>query len=198
MLDDAREAFGAALKWRGHSLNTTRPAPAAAAATTSSSSRSRSCGPTTRRTSRTSLLSGRRLARPGLERPVRQGDGPGPGHRLRGPEGGLDALHRQPGRPAGAPHPELAHAFIDFTLEAEVAAEICRTMRYSSPNRAAWPLLPPEVRDNPAIFPPPEVARAARAHPGPRRGDGALRPALDRGQVRVGGGLWPSAELQSS
>jgi spermidine/putrescine-binding protein len=48
----------------------------------------------------------------------------------------------------------LAHAFIDFTLEAEIAAEICRTMKYSSPNRAAWPLLPAELRANPAVFPP--------------------------------------------
>ena len=59
--------------------------------------------------------------------------------------------------PATSRHPELAHAFIDFTLEAETAAEICRTMRYSSPNRAAMALLPREIRDNPAIFPPAEV-----------------------------------------
>ena len=61
--------------------------------------------------------------------------------------------------PADAPHPELAHAFLDFTLEAEIAAEICRTMKYSSPNRAALALLPREIRENPAIFPPPEVAQ---------------------------------------
>jgi spermidine/putrescine-binding protein len=59
--------------------------------------------------------------------------------------------------PKSAPHPELAHAFLDFTLEAEIAAEICRTMKYSSPNRAAIPLLPPEIRANKAIFPPEEV-----------------------------------------
>src|SRR6185503_4663852 len=59
--------------------------------------------------------------------------------------------------PISAPHPELAHKFIDFTLEAEIAAEICRTMRYSTPNRAAVPLLPSEIRANPAIFPPDEV-----------------------------------------
>ena len=59
--------------------------------------------------------------------------------------------------PASAPHPELAHKFIDFTLEPEIAAEICRSMRYSSPNRAAIPLLPPEIRENPAIFPPDDV-----------------------------------------
>jgi spermidine/putrescine transport system permease protein len=58
--------------------------------------------------------------------------------------------------PARAPHPELAHAFLDFTLEAEIAAEICRTMRYPTPNRAAMALLPPEIRDDPVAFPPPE------------------------------------------
>jgi spermidine/putrescine-binding protein len=59
--------------------------------------------------------------------------------------------------PREAPHPELAHAFIDFTLEAEIAAEICRTMKYSSPNREAIALLPKAVRENPAIFPPADV-----------------------------------------
>jgi spermidine/putrescine transport system permease protein len=59
--------------------------------------------------------------------------------------------------PVGAPHPQLAHAFIDFVLEAEVAAYICRSMRYTSPNRAAMAFLPPGIRAEPAIFPPPEV-----------------------------------------
>jgi spermidine/putrescine-binding protein len=59
--------------------------------------------------------------------------------------------------PAGAPHPQLAHAFLDFTMEAEVAAGICRSMRYTTPNRAAIALLPPEIRDHPAIFPSREV-----------------------------------------
>jgi spermidine/putrescine transport system permease protein len=59
--------------------------------------------------------------------------------------------------PKSAPHPELAHAFVDFTMEPEIAAEICRTMHYSTPNRAAIPLLPASIRDNPAIFPPPDV-----------------------------------------
>ncbi|MGE0452763.1 MAG: extracellular solute-binding protein [Vicinamibacteria bacterium] len=56
--------------------------------------------------------------------------------------------------PVNAPDPELAHRFIDFVLEAEVAAEICRTMGYSTPNRAGLALLPESVRANPAIFPP--------------------------------------------
>jgi spermidine/putrescine-binding protein len=59
--------------------------------------------------------------------------------------------------PAQAPHPEQAHAFIDFTLQAEIAAEICSTMLYSTPNRAAVPLIPEGLRRNPAIFPPGDV-----------------------------------------
>jgi spermidine/putrescine transport system substrate-binding protein/spermidine/putrescine transport system permease protein len=59
--------------------------------------------------------------------------------------------------PAGAPHPQLAHAFLDFAMEAEVAAAVCRSMRYTTPNRAAMAFLPPAIRDDPAIFPPREV-----------------------------------------
>jgi spermidine/putrescine transport system permease protein len=59
--------------------------------------------------------------------------------------------------PVDARNPELAHQFIDFTLEAGIAAEICETMKYSSPNRAAWPKLPEHIRRNTAIFPPQEV-----------------------------------------
>ena len=59
--------------------------------------------------------------------------------------------------PTDAPHPELAHAFLDFVMEAKVAAEICREMRYSTPNRAALAFLPRTIRENPAIFPPPEA-----------------------------------------
>ena len=63
--------------------------------------------------------------------------------------------------PVSAPHPELAHAFLDFTMEAEIAAEICRTTYYSSPNRAGLALLPEEMRKSPAIFPPEELLARA-------------------------------------
>jgi spermidine/putrescine-binding protein len=62
---------------------------------------------------------------------------------------------------ADAPHPELAHAFLDFTMEADIAAEICRTTYYSTPNQAAVALVPEEMRRNPAIFPPDEMLARA-------------------------------------
>ena len=55
--------------------------------------------------------------------------------------------------PSSAPHENLAHAFLDFVMEPEIAAEICRTMGYSTPNRGAVPFLPEKIRENHAIFP---------------------------------------------
>jgi spermidine/putrescine-binding protein len=42
-------------------------------------------------------------------------------------------------------------------MEADVAAEICRTMQYSGTTAPRWSLLPAAIRDNPAIFPSAEV-----------------------------------------
>lgn len=39
--------------------------------------------------------------------------------------------------PADAPHPQAAHAFINYLLDAEVGAEIAKTTLYSTPNEAA-------------------------------------------------------------
>jgi spermidine/putrescine-binding protein len=156
MLDDSRETIGAALKWKGRSYNTVDPGP---------------------------LDEAKRLLI--LQKPLVRTYDSGNFHdvllsgdvwiaqgwngqfaKVMAHEPDIDyVIPREGGSlfidslviPRTAPNPALAHAFIDFTLEPEIAAEICRTMRYSSPNRAALPLLPPEVRGNPAIFPPQEV-----------------------------------------
>jgi putrescine transport system substrate-binding protein len=56
--------------------------------------------------------------------------------------------------PADAPHPENAHLFLNYLLRPEVAAPIVVETRYATPNLKAIPLLPAEVRDDPAVFPP--------------------------------------------
>jgi spermidine/putrescine transport system permease protein len=160
MVDDARETLGAALKWKGESLNTT---------------------------DREALESARRLLIE--QRPlVRAYDSANYDDKLLAGDVWLaqgwsgqfaKAMARDPDITyvlpkegasfsvdnlailADAPHPELAHAFLDFTMEAEIAAEICRTTYYSTPNRAAVALLPEEMRRNPAIFPPEEMLARA-------------------------------------
>ena len=39
--------------------------------------------------------------------------------------------------PMGAPHPENAHAFINFVLDAEAGKHIAETIQYATANRAA-------------------------------------------------------------
>ncbi len=58
--------------------------------------------------------------------------------------------------PAGAPRPGNAHRFINFVLDAHVGAAISAAIRYPTPNAAALALMPPDYRDNRAIFPPPD------------------------------------------
>ncbi len=156
MLDDARETLGAALKWKGLSVNTTDPASLALAQRALVAQR-----PLVRAYNSSNfedvLLSGDVWLAQGWN---------GQFARAMAQDGDIQYVVPREGSmlfldslaiPRGAPHPELAHAFLDYVMEAEVAAEICRTMQYSTPNRAALALLPPAIRDNPAIFPSADV-----------------------------------------
>jgi spermidine/putrescine-binding protein len=156
MLDDARETLGAALKWKGLSVNTVDPAPLAAAQRSLIAQR-----PLVRAYNSSNfedvLLSGDVWLAQGWNGQFARAIAQDTDIRYVIPKEGTALFLDSLAIPRGAPHPELAHAFLDFVMEADVAAEICRTMQYSSPNRAALALLPPAIRDNPAIFPPPEV-----------------------------------------
>ncbi|MGQ4645910.1 extracellular solute-binding protein [Lyngbya aestuarii] len=55
--------------------------------------------------------------------------------------------------PQTAPNPEGAYAWINFMLQPEVAAHICEKLSFATPNKAAFQLLPPEVKDNQSLFP---------------------------------------------
>jgi putrescine transport system substrate-binding protein len=59
--------------------------------------------------------------------------------------------------PAGAPHPQAAHRFINFLLEPNVIADITNYTHYGNDNLAARPLVHQEILDDPAIYPPPAV-----------------------------------------
>ena len=59
--------------------------------------------------------------------------------------------------PRDAPHPENAHAFINYLLKPEVAAGIVDYVSYASPNTAAMDLVDPEIAGDPGVSPPAEV-----------------------------------------
>ena len=52
---------------------------------------------------------------------------------------------------------ELAHEFINYLLRPEVSARIAESVTTATPNAAARRLLPAELREDPILYPPPEV-----------------------------------------
>jgi putrescine transport system substrate-binding protein len=55
--------------------------------------------------------------------------------------------------PKDAPHPDEAHAFINYMLKAEVAAKNSNYVYYANGNLASQPLLNEDVIGDPAIYP---------------------------------------------
>ena len=67
--------------------------------------------------------------------------------------------------PADAPHPDNAHKLIDYLLRPEVAARITNHTYFANGNRASFELLNEDIRNDPSIYPPPEVMQ--RLFPNP-------------------------------
>ncbi len=61
--------------------------------------------------------------------------------------------------PKDAPNTDNALKFIDFVLDAQVAANGVNYVSYASPNLAALPLVDKAIADNPAIYPPEDVKK---------------------------------------
>jgi spermidine/putrescine transport system permease protein len=152
MLDDPRETLGAALKRMGMSLNTREQGPLLSAQRMLLAQK-----PLVKTYDSANyhdaLLSGDVWLAQGWNGQFARVMAKDPDLEYAIPKEGASLFLDNLVIPARAGNPVLAHAFLDFTMEAETAAEICRTMGYSTPNRAALHLLPPEIRQNPAIFP---------------------------------------------
>lgn len=73
------------------------------------------------------------------------------------PKEGAQMWFDQMAIPKDAPNPDLAHAFINYINRPEVMARIASFVSYASGNLTARPLIAPQVRDNPSVYPPEEV-----------------------------------------
>lgn len=60
--------------------------------------------------------------------------------------------------PADAKHPQNAHAFINYLLDPQVAANNTNYIHYANPVSAATPLVDEAIRNDPTIYPPEDVA----------------------------------------
>ena len=84
--------------------------------------------------------------------------------------------------PADAPHPGNAHLFLNYLLRPEVIAAISNETRYAAANAKAIPLVLPEVRNDPAVYPPDELRLTLRegASAQPERGTPEIPPVVSR------------------
>jgi len=61
--------------------------------------------------------------------------------------------------PVDAPHPDNAHAFINFVMDAQITADITNYVWYANGNAASMPLVDTDITEDPGIFPT-EAAKA--------------------------------------
>jgi putrescine transport system substrate-binding protein len=59
--------------------------------------------------------------------------------------------------PKDAPHPESAYAYINYLMEPKVIADISNFKRFANANLASQPYVLDPVKDDPAIYPPPQL-----------------------------------------
>jgi putrescine transport system substrate-binding protein len=59
--------------------------------------------------------------------------------------------------PADAPHPDNAHAFINYMMRPEVAAANSNLVHYANGNAASIPMIDPAVHNDPGVYPPKET-----------------------------------------
>ncbi|EHM02248.1 putative putrescine-binding periplasmic protein [Acetobacteraceae bacterium AT-5844] len=79
--------------------------------------------------------------------------------------------------PADAPNPDAAHAFINFLLRPDVMAGITNHVRYPNAVPAATPMVDEAVRNDPNVYPTPEMLTRTFAVT-------SLAPAAERARSR--------------
>ena len=82
--------------------------------------------------------------------------------------------------PTDAPHPDSAHAFINYILEPQVAAAISNTVGQASCNAASLPFVAESLRNNPAVYPPAELRTKLELEPAEGLAPDVLREVTRR------------------
>jgi len=59
--------------------------------------------------------------------------------------------------PKDAPHPDNAHAWINFIMKPEIAGAISNAVNYANGNKESLPFVNDEAKNDPGVYPPPEV-----------------------------------------
>lgn len=158
MLNDAREAMAAALKYKGHSLNSTDPAELDEAKAVLMQQK-----PWLAKYDSESynddLVSGDLVIAHGWSGDIFVAQGEDENIAYVIPEEGGVVWVDNVAIPATTTGDRqyTAETFINYLLEPEIGAQITNFVWYGSPNAAALPFIDEEIVGDPAIYPPPEV-----------------------------------------
>lgn len=157
LIDSVRDMLGAALKYKGYSLNSTDPAQLKEARDLVLSAKKRCLGFEGSVGSKNKVLA--KVAQAAI---VYSGEG------ARGISDDRETLYFIPTEGsqiwvdnlailAKAPHRDLAEKFLNYVLNAEVGARLSNFTQYATPNKAALEFIRPEDLKNPTIYPPADV-----------------------------------------
>jgi spermidine/putrescine-binding protein len=156
MLDDQREAFGAALKWKGHSINTTDKAQLEEAKNLLIQQK-----PLVKTYSSSNfdeiLMSGDVWLAHGWSGQLAKAADQNKNLVYVVPKEGSVLWIDNLAIPLSAKHKDEAYAFLNYFLDAAVAAEVTNYSGYASPNEAAKPFIKPQILNDPARYPSEEV-----------------------------------------
>jgi spermidine/putrescine transport system substrate-binding protein len=157
LMDSGRDTIGAALKYKGHSVNSTDLRQLKEARDLVLDAKKRSVGFDGSVGAKNKVLA--KTARAAL---VYSGEG------VRGMNDDKETIYFVPKEGgqiwvdnlvvlAKAPHRDLAEKFINYMLEPEVGAQVSNFTQFSTPNKAALPFIRPADLKNPVLYPPAEV-----------------------------------------
>ncbi|HEX7858904.1 MAG TPA: spermidine/putrescine ABC transporter substrate-binding protein [Verrucomicrobiae bacterium] len=159
LIDSMRDLIGAALKYRGQSLNSTDPAQLKAVRDLLVDAKKRSAGfagsvagknKVLDKSARAAIIYSGEAGRGMAEDPETYYFIPREGSQI-----WVDNLVVL----ANAPHRDLAEKFVNFILEPEVGAKISNFTQFTTPNSEAKKLINPELLKNPAIYPSDETIK---------------------------------------
>ncbi len=156
MLNDMRETIGAALKFLGHSLNTTNDAELAAARDVVIRWK-KNLAKFENEQYKNGIASGEFLLVHGYNGDIRQVMEENEDIGYAAPREGVSLACDEMVIPKGAAQVELAHRFINFLHDPKVAAENTAFVFYLCPNLPSYEFLDDSMKNDASVFLPPDI-----------------------------------------
>jgi len=153
MMDGAREMIGAALKYRGHSLNSRDPRELLEARGLLLEAKKRCAGFEGGVGGKNRVLARGVVAAVAYNGDAVRGTREDPETEFFVPKEGGEIWMDSLAVPVRAPHRDIAEAFINYILEPETGARVSNFNQYATPNHASLQYIRPEDRQNSAIYP---------------------------------------------